>query len=126
MGEKYVKCIYEFVNLLQFLFNRIEFNVGMKLNFFFRFHLNAFQIQAEFSKPKFRTKKKKVVETKVKFSSGDKLVSNENWNKTAQHAHILFIIILCSPTHLDADHSFAVAKWLFYRGPDVLSLATQY
>lgn len=75
----------------------------------------SFQNQAKLPKPKFKTKKK-VDETKVKSSSGDKLVSNENWNKTAQHAHI-FIIILCSPTHLDADHSFAVAKWLFYPGP---------
>lgn len=53
---------------------------------------------------------------KVKYSSCDKLESNENWNKTPQHANILFIIIRCSPTHLDADHSFAGGEeWLFFK-----------
>lgn len=89
-----------------------------KFNFFsLRVHRNGLEFETTLSEIQVRAKKetKNVDRIKVKFSSGDKLVSNENWNKTAQHAIILFIIILCSPTHLDADRSFAVAKWLFYQ-----------
>lgn len=52
---------------------------------------------------------------KVKLSSCNKLKSNEKLEQLNVGMQNIFIIIHCSPTHLNADHSFAAAKWLFYQ-----------